>query len=433
MASIFAHLLDTYPFQAAIKSAARDSGHDEDDVPVSALSPYIWVENTTGPHASPSVPVPSILDLQIGARRIWEWKHDAGTPNVVTDIHCRVRDTGYKKHGALLRAEWGHVTGSGKQCGDFQPSIGAVLDNGTEVALPLDNAHLHSRWIVTGGYLFEDESRMFPLKAYLDFSLVLAFAYEITDGGVKVYEPPEGDPFEAALEEYKSASSGGCPDSAGDRWVARALKGDFMATGDGKSQGGVGETKKISANAERILVALTFVTTRERADFEPGGVVGMSRVAPMAMVRASMPVQSIQCAVQFERPPNTTHLDEGDESVTGNCCEAYDEHGIILMTDDNDNPSPGSMPFWSGVFAYSDTDPVSHLAGQRIKMVRRDKPTMRTPKDGRRVMVNFPDPDPATSIITKVPRQGCFDNIHTAPKLKFNPKYIRAYFSWQQF
>jgi hypothetical protein len=168
-------------------------------------------------------------------------------------------------------------------------------------------------------------------------------------------------------------------------------------------------------------VVLSFSTFRERADFEPGGIVGMCKLFPHIMVRASVELQSVRASIRLDRPAKTKQFDSGNSDVAPGCCErdSYEEIGSILVTDSNEDPAGYNdmqKPFWSGVFSHYEVDPEKRLGGQRLRVVDTAKPSKRTiEKCGSRKLAFWPSP---ITDIEKMPRQGEFDNFHLAPRLK---------------
>lgn len=413
MASIFAHLLDTYPFQVALKAASRDSGQSESTIPAETLWSFLQLLDKSGDF-SPEIPGVPSDDDDYTVRRLWNWTQKGSAPHTVSEVNARVRENSYKRQTVARTIEWGHYDGG------FIPQEIRVETEDADLRLPLDSAHLHSRWFIPGGWVGESESAMFPLETYLDYSVAMAFAYELVDGGVVPYAPPDDDACEAALEEYQGGGA------SGSDWLARAKSGSFMAGDSDGSAAGVGESQDGAASAHRIVVVLYLCVTRERCDFEPGGIVGMARLLPQAMVKSSVPVRLMHVTTRVERPATTEELDAGGGgSVCG--CTSHPEIGSILVADSNDNPLGPNLayyPFWSGPFAYYESD-LAKQVGPVIHMVRRNKPTTRTLEDcGRRDMVRSPQ---VLTSVRKLPRQGEFDNLHLAPRLKLDAAHLAVF------
>ncbi|HSN99387.1 MAG TPA: hypothetical protein VLS89_13920, partial [Candidatus Nanopelagicales bacterium] len=289
MASVFAHLFETLPFVVAVHGARNASGQASGDLPAAQLWPYLQALPRDTDYSPTAPPVPS-SSTDVSARRLWRWTHRGSTPHRVSQVTCRVRDTGYKTQVVLDSLEWGYEAPGG----GIEPEMRVETEDGRTLALPLTLDYLHSRWLVTGGWIAAGNDLMYPLESYLDYSLVLAFAYELAGpSGVSPYRPRPDDPSEEAIRQYQGGPTG-YPDDASDRWVRRAMTGDFMAGATYRpSAVSPGGTTRVSTSAPRVLVALSLAAGRERADFEPGGIVGVARFYPHAMVRASVPLRSI--------------------------------------------------------------------------------------------------------------------------------------------
>ncbi|AKT38840.1 hypothetical protein [Chondromyces crocatus] len=423
MASVFSLLLDTLPLTVAFKAACRASGSPRERLTVNQILPFVRALPKSG-RFSPTAPSLPRASTPFPARRLWKWTHDGGTPNHMTDLTCRVRDTGYKTQLVTRSIVWGHE----EDGGPIQPFVRVVRAGGEVLDLPLSPDFLHSRWLVTGGWMGQGESHRFPLETYLDSSLVLAFAYDLAGprDGVSAYRPPDGDPGELAISQYM-AGSGSCPDEASDRWLTRALAGDFMRQVEEARPAAaeVGGSARITVSAPRVLVVLSFATCRERADFEPGGLVGMARFYPQIMVRASVPLRSVHGSVRLTRPATTTVLDRGDGTVEGTCCNAYEEIKSLLVADMNEDlpgPDDAYKPFWSGTFSHYEVDPDRRFRQRPLHVVRRDLTSTRTIAScGVRDLPTYPSD---LTSVTKLPRQGEFDNIHVAPRLRLPATHI---------
>jgi hypothetical protein len=391
---------------------------DISGVPAATLRQYLRPIGKTADFTVPAPPLPA-TSTSISARRVWSFAHSASQLTKITNVTCRSRETGYKTHKVLNELRFGLDTGTN---GTMQDRISIEPAFSTSrIDLPLESRFLHSKWIVTGGWMPNGAHRLWPLEMYLDYGMVLAFTYQLAGGDVLPYVPRTDDAGEAALEEMLA---GDPSDAASDRWVSRARSGDFMptsgATGSHTS-GRVGETVEVAASLRRVLVVLSFAVFRERNDFEPGGIVGMFKLSPNIMVRTTEELQRVKTSIKIDRPPRTTQLDSGDGTVAASCCGSYADISSLLVADSNENPygpNDGFKPFWSGIFSAYEIDPDSRLGGQRLKMVDTSKSSRRTVTGcGTRDLVGSPE---TLSDIEKMPRQGEFDNIHLAPRLRLD-------------
>lgn len=436
--SVFSLLRWTMPIGAGVVAARRAARLSASaQISPAQLYPYVraLAKSADFRPPSPSAPTPPSgvgdslsrwWNSTTSAARLWRFRHTGGTPHTLTDITARVRDTGYKTHSVLTNLEWGRLDGS-----SITSQIRIVTETGTTLDLPLTPDYVHSKYQVTGGWVGENALDFHPLEAYLDHGLVIAFAYEIGGGSVRPYVPSSTDPSEVALADYL-ASGAGATDDASDRWFSKMYDGDFMP-GNNPTMTSTGGTRGVTVFPPRVIVALSIATTRERADFEPGGLVGMARLAPHVMVRSNVPLKRIEAACKITRPTSTRTLDSGNGTVPGPCCSAHSEIKSLLVADANEDPwgpNDAFKPFWSGVFSYYEIDPDVRLGGRRLHMVRRDRPGTRTEAScGYRDLATSPE---TFTSIEKRDRQGEFDNLHLAPRLQLNAAYVtyRAVVAW---
>ncbi len=73
----------------------------------------------------------------------------------------------------------------------------------------------------------------------------------------------------------------------------------------GSVSGQVPATASAAVTPMKVLVVLSLVACRERADYEPGGVVGMARLYPHILVRADVDLLKIEATVRYDRPDQT--------------------------------------------------------------------------------------------------------------------------------
>lgn len=232
-------------------------------------------------------------------------------------------------------------------------------------------------------------------------------------------------------------------------WGQRVLRGDLFPVQEGAAAAGapaapmgvsgeVGESVDVETEPARLLVVFSFTTCRERADFEPGGIVGFARCYPHLMLATTVPVESVEGSAHIDRPRVLSKWPEGERDLSASCCKPpYDgwtqEIGSLLVTDVNENPNfPEPLPYWPNMFFYHIVDPFLRHGQKKYHVVRTDRGVARdsdTPLVHRRVA--GPDfgtgnkgyllPEEAERYngkVRKEPRQGAFDNIHMAPRLR---------------
>lgn len=371
--------------------------------------------------------------------RVWGWAFDPATPNKVDDVSCRNRETAYRNHQVLVTLEWGL-----EKDGVFKKSVEVVTDKGETLELPLDAAHLYAQFDVGGGLLNEKgtswRSYRFPLPMVLDRAKVLAFAFELDSANkIQPYKPAASDVGHKALKEWLDAWDGkGIRDEADNRWIDRAVKGDFMPLPSDLTESMLrsvrafaDETKIISTAPPRFLVVVSLSGCKERPDYEPIGIVGVSRLYPHLMVRSNVAIRSAHASLKLTRPKSTTtHPDKGQPQGAYGCCGALADVGTILVADSNYEwfksgpigPDLLYLPLWGGLFAYYLVDPhravgddAKALKGKPMRVVDRSKSARTIDKVGTRLLGIFGQ---KITEVHKVVRQGQFDNIHVAPRLR---------------
>lgn len=374
---------------------------------------------------------------------LWGWTHRAAEPAKITDVFCRVRDAEYAAYKVLDSLEWGLED----PVGNFKNVVRITNSSGLAIELPLSPRFVHWKWVAVAGYLPDDATDLWRLKALHDRSIVIAFVYDLdpTTGDPKpMRETARSDPDRAAeldkLEKVareltpEGAKVGGGDEGGGGTlaqiddmtWVGRIRQDKFMERGgaEGAVHGEVGEECKATAGAPRVLVTLCLTVARERADFEPGGVIGVARLYPHVMVWANIPLTKIESTIRYHRPESTTKYKESLPTSGHDCCKGYDAMDssidCLLVSDANQkglNVIPGPiLPFWSNMFSYYRTEAFTHFPQQRIRAVRIDRPNERHNDDGW--IVRDIVGGPTSNTVAKAPRQGAFDNIHIAPKMK---------------
>jgi hypothetical protein len=407
-----------------------------------------------GPGDSVAVPTPDIPTLKTGwwqwvrsgfglqeaikVAHLWDWKK--GSVNQIVDMNCRARETGYRRHGVVPKITFGL---------DGKPEVKVKTKQGQDLTLKLEQKYLVGQFAVKGGWIPKGGKTLWPLEALLDSGLVMVFVYELS------WE--ESGKFKEELDPLKGSGSGNwapvnpeekklmnamAPGTVPDRdaWL-EVMTGPFMEK-PGAARQTVAQTGSMAITKllrPRIVVALSMATCRERADFEPGGLVGMSKVFPNIMVCSSVELLEMKATVKIERTAATTALDEGDKSVKGTCCNAYDKIGSMFVTDANEVSGNPQKPFWGGTFAYLQTNADARFSGKRLKVVDRSKTKETRMYDGgkrflvRRLLDNVSNPFTAEfwwSLwrgdaiellgVEKVKGQGEFDNLHQSPGLKLD-------------
>lgn len=406
--------------------APNEAAHVEHR-PVPRVPPASWFQTLQGTYA---------LRDEVLAARLWSWKKTG--PNTIADVCCRARESGYKLHRVLQKITFGL---------DGAPRIKVKTAQGQDLFLPLDAKFMVGQFVVHGGAVLAGLHNLWPLEALHDSGIVMAFVYELPiDGagkitGVAPFRPSGAGKWKPVREDERRLLSQLAPRSIADKdaWLEvmtgpcmHAERNPYMPAAK------VHQNVTVKVGLHRIVVALSLATFRERADFEPGGLVGMAKIFPHIMVCSSVKLSEMHATVRIDRTPDTQPIEgDGTPKTKGPCCGAYDQVGAMLVSDANETGSLAQKPFWGGTFAYVQEDADKHHAGRRLKVVDRSK-GKRTYPGGKRFAVtraidNLTHPLKEGFVpslfgfgaipihgVEKVAGQGEFDNLHLAPALKLD-------------
>ncbi|NUO47517.1 MAG: hypothetical protein HOV80_01530 [Polyangiaceae bacterium] len=169
----------------------------------------------------------------------------------------------------------------------------------------------------------------------------------------------------------------------------------------------------------------------------------MARLYPSLFVKCHAPLNRVEAVLHLDRPSETAVLDgPGCHDAHGHPDpEMKPKIGSILCTDANAGmevmsgvvPVDYIQPYWSNLFAYYLTEGYEKLGATLLNVVRNDRPKAREKVDllRRHPVVTkgsnrVGDPtapageeeDGRARLVIKAPRQGAFDNIHIAPRMR---------------
>lgn len=367
---------------------------------------------------------------------LWEYNFPGNGGDKVDNVNCRAREANYNLQGVLKELSWGHKG---------QPLVKIETAKGEKFDLPLEKKYLYGQFKITGGFVEEGVRDMWPLEMKFDKGHVLVYLYQpkVDDRG-KLTTPlqpftPKGKGKWTPAKNHQTFSFGKLlpPDIKDkDAWL-EAFTGGFTYGNQRAKQttAKTGQSKTRAVALPTFVVVVSLGLCCERADFEPGGIVGMAKIFPNIMVTANMPLKKTAGSIKIERVPTGTLVEAADPNNTKTCCNALPDIGAILVTDANEVGGVDSQkPFWGGTFSYYQEDAGSKLAGQDLHVVKKKAVDRKYP-GGTRYLVRRPDPPwgkPMKSVlfnttlkgVEKVARQGEYDNIHLAPPLKLDVKTI---------
>lgn len=373
---------------------------------------------------------PGAVHLKDGTP-LWGYQVPAD-PTRIERVTCRVPDDSYNNYLVLDSLEWGYAPQDAPA--DFRPAVRVALDAQTIIDLPLVEAARLMTFTTKDGQNSEDAHSLWPLKAMHDPSVVHVFAYDITPGAgtlvaLKDSEHPDAKKVRKLLDRLQEINDA---DPEDDREVEDFLFDDDMWEEDYSAAapaGTVPEDVSLSFAPIRILVATSLTVCRERDDFQPGRPAGVGRLYPHVMVVANADLLRVDAGVRLVRPGSMTLL---DASSCG-CGEMLSDIGSFLVTDSNadammfpNEPLAGApSPIWANLFNYYVTDPFRDpsLSGKLIPAV---SPLKTTPRDVQGFVERDCSDLPFSSVngkrVTKLERQGQFDNIHVAPRMVVKDK-----------
>jgi hypothetical protein len=319
---------------------------------------------------------------QILVNRIWRFAQEASDPAVFTNLRVVSRGMGmnYQAAAQVMRKL------------EFQDLI-VTRSDGMRLRLPMTPEFVVGRWWIGMGHIPESDTGWWQLEAATDVSVLVAFVFEDVGG---VVSPMTRE----AIDEL------------GDAFMPKAHVPpcglEFFATDDASARLCVGNA--------RYLALISLTTCRERSDFAPGDIIGFARFYPHAMIMASDGAASCEVSIRLERPSKA--MTHGDP-------EMMEDVKSLLVADSNSNHSwlnyylPGmelAVPLTSNIYDYYMVDPDRKLgvAGnpEWVTLADRRFGEKRTveacvARDGR-----------AFEDITRWPRQGQFDNVHMAPRMR---------------
>lgn len=399
-------------------------------------------------------------------QRLWAFTYSTARPAEVGSVYCRVHDADYVGHHVAERIAWGLEDPGGL----LRQEIRVKFQSGVDLRFPLTSEYLLWAFRVRGGLIRDWPSTLWQLTSRLDTSIVAVFLYDIDPATgqltktdfEKVQDPrlredlremsravkELGSVADNPVEPLESEEDDPVPPPPPEQegWGTRVLRGsDFWP--DPAEQGTtapavpvgiggvVGQSVDIHTEPARVLVVFSFTTCCERADFEPGAMVGFARCYPHLLVSSTAPIALIEGSAHIDRPQALSKWHEKDRDMSASCCKPPHDGwtpqiGSLLVTDANDNPntvSPFPLPFWSNMFHYYMVDPFLKEGSRRYHVVRTDRRDARdsvVPLVRREVVWlagEADDPEGAAmekGIVRKEARQGMFDNIHMAPRLR---------------
>lgn len=340
---------------------------------------------------------------------VWHFEYDPGTPALFRNITIRSRGMGMNYSMPVPAFDLIRFS-----------DIKVLRADDDELTLPLSSQYVVGTWWTHAGRV-QGGSGLWRLPARVDTSLVVAFAYAYECG---VLRPVLAEEVEVLGESFMPP--GDLP-SRSLEWIA------------GKDQ-----SAWVCIGPSRYVVACELVLCKENNDFVPGGIVGMCRVHPHALVWSNEDCKRIEATIELHRPKHAMVHDSGDKMADE---VMKNEHHLLLVADTNRPHMPFfqdvpvlkdlPLPYTDVLYDYYDVAPFVRLAG-RIPIPLADPKDIRS---GDHVLQKLGEVTLADSRFTrtriiedavkrrskltrmdgdilKEPRQGQFDNVHIAPRMK---------------
>jgi hypothetical protein len=321
---------------------------------------------------------------------IWRFSWDPDHPGTFTDVTIRSRGMGMDygmEMSALEKVEFRSVQ---------------VRSEAQEEPLDLylDRAHMLGAWWVRRGTIAHNESWLWRLESELDCSCLVAFGYQVVCGRAERIK----------MDEIKSLGDTLIP-PLGDpprlRFLAKSDASAFVCVGP-----------------SRYIVAVELVLCKERPDFVPGEMVGFARIHPHAFVWSNEPLERAEVSIVLARKRETAGC--GDETMKR-------EIGALVVTDTNDEHSVSDLlehpiPYTDNLYDYYETDPYRRFSKREPgpddhPLQRRGEVTLADARFGRDRVIENAVRRRTRFVrdhrdIRKCRRQGQFDNVHLAARMR---------------
>jgi hypothetical protein len=315
---------------------------------------------------------------------IWHWKLVSGDPSKVEKVSCLTRGMGNHRMKVCEDITWQNV-----------PGVQVTPTGLKELRLPLTASFLARQYTIANGRIAAGASKLYPLEANVDRSLLNVFTYEFAGG-------PETPPRRVP---------------------------DFMpapgAKGPTPIQAKPGQKATATVERLRVVVFMQLICCKERFNFDPGGALGAGRLYATLMIMANLPLDKVYASVVHNRSPQSIMLHGGSEMVMALHTDMNTDIGTVLFTDRNDKSFPGPpLPTWDNMFDY-------YVLGAGSQTFIAVDPTKRSERKITGAVkeledtITFSKPKPYLDrVVRKVPGQGEFDNLHCAPTMKAFPNIM---------
>lgn len=316
----------------------------------------------------------------------WEWSLESTEDPAISALKCR-NDTGAWAC-VLERLEW----------------EAPVVDTGfvTALRLPLKKQFVLKVFSSRGGASSGDPGLMDDF-AESSVQVVYGFQYSPAERAVKPLLPDETDTDEDPLEQ-----EGFFTEYPGEYPLFEKRK--------------VSKTSrlKVFLRPAKFLFVVELICCSASNNYEPTGAGRVARFFPRSYLIGNAPFTVRDATTHMLRPSHAQHdgHDHGGQPAE-QCDGASHDYHSGFYADSNFSPIVhGPLPKWSEFFSYYSFDDRReyHVVKSRKTHARSDSSTQKVLLWSKLAYVD--------GTVTKLPRQGAFDNVHIAPAM-IAPEVIR--------
>ncbi len=472
--SLLEALFDTMPLQGAWDAARGPSG---DDPTVGQLAKRISHTRTLKhPMLTVKANMQDFLKAKSNAARPLLWGYDAQQSlTEIKNVTCisgdRDLDTMAMRFTVFDSVRFGYSPD--RKASSFTSKIAVRLaddtsadpNKGTPLELSLDDkSHLVTFCTRNTHNSAGFDPDLWPLEGRHDAAFLRVFLFDVVpnqDGKPTAVSYSEAgidvsDFFDACkiLEDAEAARLAGEPPDERDA-NEEIFDDHILAAAPSQTPTGtVPSTVPLGATLPRIVVVCSFTPHLWALDFAPGKLAGMARVYPHVMVLSTRRLKQVHGGVYLSRPASNTMIEHaGDGMMMEGMDEMTGDLGSLFTTEANAGNYlvnflvGGPLVVWANIFDYYVVDPAgtnSPVQGRTFHVVKRGvgpRPaeavvnrdctsiTTNNPFHGNETLNSLVhgalDPTP---YVVKVARQGEFDNLHIAQRMKvtLDLKYVEA-------
>jgi hypothetical protein len=291
--------------------------------------------------------------------------------------------------------------------------------------------HYSHRSPVAGKVLRSEQQRLY-LEAEVDRGILIVYGFRLDPSNKTVHKFDKPDLAACEAENFMPPKI---------PWLLRAAADGWKRVQTLSSPSG--QETVYTIPTPRVIVCIELICCAPRADYSPGGVVEMVRLYPRIFLRSNVKLDSASGQVHMKRLGKPTLLDpstnaaidhqHGATSAAGHD-EMNNDMNVLFTTERNWTEPPGLLPpslVWNNLFSYFDALPEAgaplvmvapHLQLRSVSVYWLATDWYRPPADPKAgyrpglTGVNVYKPSP----ITKLRRQGAFDNVHIAPSMRWD-------------